>query len=139
MKLFVAQTGDIFHKNDTCFNEANLGEILIIPVFQQGFGSLNEYTMIGCNTLKKTTQISVKNFDNMSKHFLTEIIHDTYTKLYNTKVDKITGWFDILISKDLDWQIPANMFEDIEELIDKAKCFADGQQVGLSGRTFYGF
>ncbi len=138
MKLFVAQTGDIFHKSDYCFNEATLGELLIIPVFQQGFCSLNEYTMVGCNSLKKTTQILVKNID-MSYRFLTEIIHDSYTKLYNTKVDSTTGCFDILLSKDLDWYIPANMLEDIDELLDKAKCFADGQQVALNGRTFYDF
>lgn len=129
MKLFVASTNDIYYISESNHNYCNLNELLIIPYLQK-----NEYSMLGMNCLKTTTKIKVKDL-NISLDFLRELLQPVYEKLYNARIDK-NGCFDINIV-NTDFYLPANFFEDIDDLILKASYFNDGQELLLKGRTFY--
>lgn len=119
----------VFVSNDS----ENNGEMLILPLLQQGFGGLNENSMIGIQNQKSTTFIKVVDL-KITKQFYTELIIAAYNKLYNVNIDTQSGWFDYKLHELA--IIPYNIFEEIDELLDKAKCFGHDETVAVNGRQF---
>lgn len=132
MKIFVADSLETNTK--ICYNYCNVGEILMLPILQNGFGHILENSMIGVTSFKKTTEIKVVDL-KIDRKFLEDIFITAYQKLYNTVVDVETGCFDYTVYKD--FKFPSNIFEDIDEIIDKAKCFGHDEKVFINGREFF--
>lgn len=132
MKIFVNDGSTVLGKNQ--YNFCNDNEILFLPILQNGFGHLVENSMVGVTSLEKTTEIKVVDL-KINRKFLEDIFITAYQNLYDVKIDVETGCFDYRVYKD--FLFPANIFEDIDEILDKAKCFGHEEKLFVNGREFF--
>jgi hypothetical protein len=85
--------------------------------------------MCGINNRKFTTHIIVKDL-NIPKDFYKELLTNSVEKAMNCIIDR-NGDYDI----DIAWGMHFNINDVMNELLDKANYFNDGDEVQCFGRT----
>jgi hypothetical protein len=132
MKLFIADKAEKGYRNENDYHWCASGDILMFGQFQTGNGNPSEVSMCAILDRKFTTHIIVKEV-NINRDFLTELMIDSIEKAYNLIIEP-SGWFFIEIGGIVfDFNIDAI----VQEIIDKASVFNDGQKVICKGRNIF--
>lgn len=129
MKVFIADKIEKGYINATDYHWCDDNELLMFGQFQLGNGNPSEVCMFGYDTRKGTTHIIVKDI-NMDKDFYKELLTESIENSMNCKIDR-NGDYTINIA----WGFHFNINDIINELIEKANQFEDGQKVKCFGRT----
>lgn len=131
MKVFVADTINkgFFGKDD--YQWCDSEELLMFGQFQLGKGNSSEVSMCGTKTRKFTTHIMVKDL-NITKDFYKEIITKSVEIAMKCKIDSF-GSYVVRIGFDMKF----NINDIIDELLEKASKFEDGQKLYCKGRDLF--
>ena len=127
MKVFVADNGIKGYINSNTYNWCLDNEIVIFGQFQLN-NNPSSISMVGIESRLFTTEIIVKDI-NINIDFYKEIISESIEKAMDCKIDD-DGKFSITIFKSFDF----NINDIVDELIEKASKFNDGQIVKCIGK-----
>jgi hypothetical protein len=128
MKVFVAQQHEKEYISATEYHWCDDNDILIFGQFQLGKGNPSEVSMCGINSRTFTTFITVKDL-NIDREFYKELITASIENGMNTTIDR-NGDYEI----DIAWGFHFNINDIIDELLEKASRFNDGDRVICRGR-----
>jgi diaminopimelate epimerase len=131
MKVFVAEKRKQGYKSPTDYHWCDDNDLLMFGQFQLGNGNPSEVSMCGIQSRKFTTHIIVKDL-KIDKDFYKELITESVEKAMDCKVDR-NGDFSV----DIAWGFHFNINDIINELLEKASQFEDGQKVKCYGRTLF--
>lgn len=132
MKLFVADKRKKGRVSETDYHWCDDGEILMFGQFQTEENRKgNEVSMCGIKSRKFTTHIIVKDL-NVSKEFLLELITESVEKAMNCTVND-NGNYSINFGGGINMEF--NINDILNELIDKASKFKDGELATCRGRS----
>jgi len=129
MKVFVADTREKGFISSTNYHWCDDNDLLMFGQFQLGNGNPSEVAMCGINSRKFTTHIVVKDL-NIDKEFYRELLTDSVEKSMMCKINR-NGDYQI----DIAWGFHFNINDIMNELLDKASVFNDGDRVKCFGRT----
>jgi len=128
MKLFVADTREKGNKSPTDYHWCDDSDLLMFGQFQIGNGNPSEVGMCGINSRKFTTHILVKDI-NINKEFYKEMITESVEDTMKCKIDG-SGDYEI----EMGFSHHFNINDIMNELLEKANKFTDGQKVRCFGR-----
>lgn len=131
MKVFISDKRKRGFINSTDYHWCDNNDLLMFGQFQLGTGNPSEVAMCGIKSRKFTTHILVKDLD-IDKEFYRELIADSVEKSMNCKIDRI-GDYNINIA----WGMHFNINDIMNELLEKADKFEDGQKVKCFGRKLF--
>lgn len=129
MKVFVADNIKKGYVSETNYMWCDAGEILTFSHFTLDNDNSIDVSMCGIKTHKFTTHIIVKDL-NISHSFYKELLIDSIEESFECKVNE-NG--DYII--DLGFQFKFNINNLIEELIEKANRFENGDKLICKGRN----
>lgn len=135
MKVFVAESREKGNMSSTDYNWCDENELLMFGQFQKENSS--EVSMCGILSRKYTTHILVKDTYmkdilediDISKEYYKELIVDSVEKSMNCVVDG-AGYYNV----GVDFKMSFNINETVDELLEKASHFKDGQKVKCFGK-----
>lgn len=128
MKVFVADSCKHGYNSPTDHHWCDNDELLMFGQFQSGNGNPSEISMCGIQSRKFTTHIVVKDM-NIDKKFYLELLIESIEKAMGCKIDK-NGNYEINIG----FIHSFNINNIMNELLQKAEYFEDGQRVRCFGR-----
>ena len=129
MKVFIAENIEKGFNTPTDYHWCDTGELLMFGQFQIGNGNPSEISMCGIQSRKFTTHIMVKDI---------KINRDFYMELVTESVEAAMV---CTINRDGDYGIEMgfshhfNINDIVDELLEKAANFTDGEKVKCLGRT----
>lgn len=129
MKVFVADNKKKQYVNATNYHWCADGDLLMFGQFQLGNGNPSEVSMCGINSRAFTTHIVVKDL-KIDKDFYRELITESVEKAMNCTIDR-NGDYSI----EMGFTHHFNINDIMNELLDKADDFEDGQKVVCRGKT----
>lgn len=122
MKVFVAKIGEKYYKSLNNYNWCDQNELLMFTQFYTS-GNPSNVSMCGIKSRKFTTEIIVKDME-ISKEFFKELLTESVEKAFQCTINQ-NGSFEI----DILLKHKFNINDMIEELLQKANVFEDGQKV----------
>lgn len=128
MKVFVADSVDKGKITSTDYHWCDNGDLLMFVEF----GDQN-VSMCGIQSRKGTTHILVKDID-ISKEFFTELITESMEKAMRCEVSG-NGDFEINFANSISFKKNINVI--VDDLLNKASKFNDGQKVRCFNKTVY--
>ena len=131
MKVFVADTRERGKKTPINYHWCDDNDLLMFGQFQLGNGNASEVSMCGIKSRAFTTHIIVKDL-KISEDFYRELITASVEKAMGCKVDR-NGDYSIGIA----WGFHFNINDIMNELLEKASQFDDGEKVRCFGRTLF--
>lgn len=129
MKVFVADDMEKGYNSPTDYHWCDGGDLLMFGQFQLGNGNPSEVAMCGIKSRKFTTHILVKDI-KIDKDFYRELLTDSVEKAMNCTIDR-NGDYSIIIAFGFHF----NINDIMDELLNKANLFEDGDKVMCVGRT----
>ena len=129
MKVFVAEKRGKGYNSPTDYHWCDDNDLLMFGQFQLGNGNPSEVGMCGINSRKFTTHILVKDL-NIDKEFYKELITESVESSMDCRIDR-NGDYSI----DVGFSMHFNINDIMNELLEKASHFEDGQKVKCFGRT----
>jgi hypothetical protein len=129
MKVFVSQTREKGNNSPTDYHWCDNNELLMFGQFQLGNGNPSEVAMCGIKTRKFTTHILVKDM-NIDVEFYRELLTESVEKAMNCVIDR-NGNYEI----EVGFSHHFNINDIMNELLEKASRFDDGQKLMCFGRT----
>ena len=139
MKVFVASDSQEKGSfSDNSYHWCESGEILMFGLFQiEEDKDVNNNSMCGIQSRKFTTFIEVKNL-KISKEFYRELIKESIETSFETKIDdKGNFQVDFTSSKYKNPVFAFNIHVLIEELIEKARKFKNGDKIRVENRDVF--
>lgn len=132
MKLFIADDKEIGFVSDTDYHWCDNGDILMFGQFQtEDNRKGNEVSMCGINSRKFTTHIVVKELA-IERSFLYELVKESVEKAMECKVDENDKYSIYVSNAPHGFLFDVNLL--LDELIEKANKFNDGDKVRCVGR-----
>jgi len=132
MKVFVADNRERGYVAADDYHWCDDNDLLMFGQFQTEENRKgNEISMCGINGRKFTTHILVKNID-IDKDFYLELITESVEKAMECTIDR-DGDYSI----DIAWGFHFNINDVMNELLEKADKFEDGDKVKCIGRKLY--
>lgn len=128
MKVFIADTRPRGNISPTDYHWCNDNELLMFGQFQLGNGNPSEVAMCGIESRKFTTHIIVKDM-RIDKEFYKELLTASVEKAMGCKIDG-NGNYAI----DMGFLHHFNINDIMNELLEKASHFENGQKVKCFGR-----
>jgi hypothetical protein len=129
MKVFVADEREIGYVSPTDYHWCDNNDLLMFGQFQLGNGNPSEVHMFGIYSCKGTTHILVKDL-NIKKDFYKELITESVENAMCCEIDR-NGNYDV----EIGFSMHFNINDIVNELLEKASAFEDGQKVKCFGRT----
>lgn len=129
MKVFVADDIEQGFVNSKDYHWCDNGELLMFGQFQIGNGNPKEVSMCGTKTRKFTTHIIVKDL-KIDRDFYKDVITNSVEKAMQCNIDKL-GDYSVIVG----FEMKFNINDIVDELIEKASEFEDGQKLSCFGRT----
>jgi len=129
MKVFVAEKKGMGYNSPTDYHWCDDNDLLMFGQFQLGNGNPSEVGMCGINSRKFTTHILVKDL-NIDKEFYKELITESVESSMDCRIGR-NGDYSI----DVGFSMHFNINDIMNELLEKASHFEDGQKVKCFGRT----
>lgn len=129
MKVFVADARKKGYNGKTDYHWCDDNDLLMFGQFQLGNGNPSEVAMCGIQSRKFTTHILIKNL-KIDKNFYRELITESVEKAMGCNIDR-NGNYEI----EMGFSLHFNIDDIIDELLEKASYFEDGQKVKCFGRT----
>ena len=128
MKVFVAGIREKGNNSSTDYHWCDNNDLLMFGQFQLGNGNPSEIAMCGIQSRKFTTHIIVKDL-KIDKVFYKELITESIEKAMNCNIDR-DGDYKIKMGFSMHF----NVNDIMDELLEKANYFSDGQSVKCFGR-----
>ena len=129
MKVFVADIREKGKKTPIDYHWCDNGDLLMFGQFQTGNGNASEVSMCGIKSRAFTTHILVKDL-NITRDFYRELITESIEMAMGCKIDR-NGDYHVNIA----WGFHFNINDIMNELLEKASQFDDGDKVKCFGRT----
>ena len=129
MKVFIADTRPQGKISPTDYHWCDDNDLLMFGQFQLGNGNPSEVAMCGIESRKFTTHILVKEMD-IDKEFYRELLTESVEKAMGCEIDR-NGNYEI----EMGFSHHFNINDIMNELLEKASHFEDGQKVKCFGRT----
>ena len=129
MKVFVADSMPRGYVNENDFHWCDDNDLLMFGQFQLGKGNPSEVAMCGIQSRKFTTHILVKDL-KIDKDFYRELITESVENAMGCKIDR-NGDYEI----HMGFSHHFNINDIMNELLEKASHFEDGQKVKCLGRN----
>jgi hypothetical protein len=129
MKLFVADSRSKGYVNENDYHWCDDNDLLMFGQFQLGNGNPSEVSMCGIQSRKFTTHIVVKDMD-IDEEFYRELLTESVEKAMGCVIDR-NGNYEI----EMGFSHHFNINDIMNELLEKASHFEDGQKVKCFGRT----
>jgi len=129
MKVFVADTREKGKVTPIDYHWCDDGDLLMFGQFQTDNVNGSEVSMCGIKSRAFTTHILVKDL-SITKDFYRELITESIEKAMGCKVDE-NGNYRV----DIAWEFVFNINDIMNELLEKASQFEDGDKVQCFGRT----
>ena len=131
MKVFVAQDLEKGYVSTDNYHWCDSNDLLMFGQFQLGNGNPREVSMCGIKSRCVTTYIIVKDL-NIDREFYKEMIIESVEGGLECTVDK-DGDYDVNIA----WGFHFNINDIVDELLEKASAFEDGQKLKCRGRDLF--
>lgn len=131
MKVFIAQKHKKGFFSSEDYHWCDDGDLLMFGQFQLGNGNPSEVGMCGIASRKFTTHILVRDL-KITKEFYRELLADSIESSKGCKIDRDGNY-----SIDIAWGFHFNINDIMNELLEKANKFRDGQKVRCFGRTLF--
>ena len=128
MKVFVAGIRKKGSNSSTDYHWCDDNDLLMFGQFQLGNGNPSEIAMCGIQSRKFTTYIIVKDL-KINIEFYKELITESIEKAMNCNIDR-NGDYKIKMGFSMHF----NINDIMDELLEKASHFSDGQSVKCFGR-----
>ena len=128
MKVFVADIIKKGYISSTDYHWCDDNDLLMFGQFQLGNGNPSEVSMCGVSNRKFTTHIIVKDLD-IDKNFYLELLTDSIENAMQCKIDR-NGDYEI----EMGWDFHFNVNDIMNDLLEKASKFEDGQKLKCFGR-----
>lgn len=128
MKVFVADKKEKGYYSPTDYHWCDDNDLLMFGQFQLGSGNPSEVSMCGINSRKFTTYILVKDLD-IPVDFYKELLTKSIENSMNCKIDE-NGNYEVKVGFSMQF----NINDIINELLEKANKFNDGDKVKCFGR-----
>jgi hypothetical protein len=132
MKVFVSKNCENGYKSPTDFNWCEPNEILVFSLTCLGNGNPSEVYMTGTQSLTGTTHITVADLD-IDREFLFEIFKG---KLESGGIE-VADDGSYSLGFDNGFDVKGQVWEYVDELIEKVEPFEVGETVIVRGRTLY--
>lgn len=129
MKVFVADSRKKGNISDTDYHWCDDNDLLMFGQFQMGNGNPLEVSMCGIQSRKFTTHSFVKDMQ-IDRDYYKELISESTESSMNCEIGK-DGKYTVIMGKEFTF----NINDQIEELLEKASHFKDGEKVKCFGRT----
>ncbi len=129
MLVFIADKKEKGYVSKTDYHWCDDGDLLMFGQFQLGNGNPSEVSMCGINSRKFTTHILVKDL-NIDRDFYKELITESVEKAMDCTIDR-NGNYNI----EVGFSMHFNIDDIINELLEKASKFKDGDILKCFGRT----
>ena len=129
MKVFVADSRPKGYVNEKNYHWCDDNDLLMFGQFQLGNGNPSEVAMCGIQSRKFTTHILVKDL-KIDKDFYKELITESVEGAMGCTIDR-KGNYEI----EMGFSHHFNINDIMNELLEKASHFEDGQKVQCFGRT----
>ena len=130
MKVFVAEPKEKGYISPTDYHWCDDNEILMFGQFQIYNRNKIDVSMCGIETRKFTTHIIVKDM-NINKDFYKELITESVETSMKTVIGD-DGKYKVELNDDFGMEFDIN--DIMNELIEKASIFDDGQKVKCACR-----
>ena len=128
MKVFVAGIREKGNNSPTDYHWCDNNDLLMFGQFQLGNGNPSEIAMCGIKSRKFTTHIIIKDL-KIDIEFYKELITESIEKAMNCNIDR-NGDYKI----EMGFSMHFNVNDIMNELLEKANYFSDGQNVKCFGR-----
>jgi hypothetical protein len=128
MKVFIADKKPKGCVSPTNYHWCDDDDLLMFGQFQLGNGNPSEVSMCGINSRKFTTHIIVKDM-NFDESFYKEMITESVEKAMGCNIDDDGNY-----TLEVGFPMQFNINTIVNELIEKASKFEDGQKVKCFGR-----
>ena len=128
MKVFVAETREKGNNSSTDYHWCDDNDLLMFGQFQLGNGNPSEVAMCGIQSRKFTTHILVKDL-KIDEGFYRELITESVEKAMGCSIDR-NGDYKI----EMGFSHHFNINDIMNELLEKANQFEDGEKVVCLGR-----
>jgi hypothetical protein len=132
MKVFVAKSTKKGNNSSVDYHWCDDNDLLMFGQFQQNKGNLSEVSMCGIQSRKFTTHIVVKDMQ-ISKEYYKELLSESIENSMGCIVDD-NGNYEVNIG----FLMKFNIDDVLNELLNMADKFSDGQRVWCFGRTIFG-
>lgn len=132
MKVFIAESKEQGYITATNYHWCDDNDLLMFGQFQI-YNRDGDVSMCGIRNRLFTTNIIVKDM-NIDRDFYRELLIESVEKAMNTDISN-NGEYNIKLNGD--WNMDFNIDNIIDELLEKANCFEDGQKVRCIGRNLY--
>ena len=129
MKVFVAETREKGNSSSTDYHWCDDNDLLMFGQFQLENGNPSEVAMCGIQSRKFTTHILVKDL-KIDKDFYRELITESVEKAMGCSIDR-NGDYKI----EMGFSHHFNINNIMNELLEKANYYGDGEKVKCFGRT----
>lgn len=129
MKVFVAESIEKGFVNSTDYHWCDNNDLLMFGQFQLGKGNPSEVSMCGINNRKFTTHIVVRDLQ-IDKFFYKELIANSVENAMGCVIDR-NGDYEI----EMGFSHHFNINNIMDELLEKANEFNNGQKVRCDGKT----
>ena len=128
MKVFVAESREKGYNSPNDYHWCDDGDLLMFGQFQLENGNPSAVSMCGIKSRKFTTHIIVKDL-NIDKDFYKELITQSVEIAMECNIDR-NGDYDV----EVGFSMHFNINDIMNELLEKANNFEDGQKVKCNGR-----
>lgn len=132
MKVFVAEPKEKGYISPTDYHWCDDNDLLTFGQFQI-YDRDTDVSMCGIQNRKFTTHIIVKEMD-IDRDFYKELITESIETAMETSISD-DGNYKVELNDD--WGMSFNIDNIVDELLEKANCFDDGQKVKCTGRNLY--
>jgi len=135
MKILISDDRKCGYIHEKDYHWTKNGEVLMFGQFQtENNRKTNEWSMLGIESRKFTTHIFVRDLP-LTKQFYKEMIVDSVEKAMKTSI----GNDGVYIVSFGDWGFNFNINDMVDELIQKASVFSDGDKLVCVGRILEKF